>query len=508
MQKKTMTINEEQVQEIMRIAGIPGVSIAYLNSEGEITPKQLGYTDKSKTTKVGADMVCLAASLSKPLFAAVCLKLEASGRFDLKMSLNEILPFEQFCEENNYKRENSDLDKERVSLLTGNMALSHLTGLPIGYNKEGADPLKFKFEPGTEFGYSGIPYDYLQKAIEKHTNSTLESLARELIFDDLGMNNSSFYPSYELSSISDGTRAKGKIFLGETNEGLQIEVIDLKDNLKKYTIPWNELPQNFPRTSSEVIESKDQLRRQYLSTLLDHTSKAGLTPPANSANSLRTTASDYALFVRAMMNDKVLRAAFIPTPGSSMTNDDLAIKTGVPDNVRAKISWGSGWALQTSDGKTRAYHTGDMNEARAIVAMNLDDNTAIVYFANSRNGHILADQIISPNVDIAEGLEAFFQEYGFAREIVNGFEIGLSSENPPEKGKIHLSSTEEALQFEFIGLEKREAQKITLPWDKLPDGIPRSVTEIIYSKNEFIPTLLLKPPGLKKLADLLDHAVT
>ena len=129
------------------------------------------------------------------------------------------------------------------------MALSHMTGLPIGYD-ENAGPLKFKFEPGTELGYSGIPYLYLQKAVEKQTKSTLEALTKELIFGPLGMNNSSYYPMYEIGLVSEKTRKNGKIYLGKTADGLRVEVIGLSGKLEKATIPWNQFPEGFPREPS------------------------------------------------------------------------------------------------------------------------------------------------------------------------------------------------------------------------------------------------------------------
>ncbi len=58
---------------------------------------------------------------------------------------------------------------------------------------------------------------------------------------------------------------------------------------------------------------------------------------------------------------------------------------------------------------SRAYHSGDMNEWRAWVAMNLEDKSAIVYFSNSHNGHILADSIIYPEVEIDNVLNYLFQ---------------------------------------------------------------------------------------------------
>jgi len=50
------------------------------------------------------------------------------------------------------------------------MILSHTSGLPLRHDDE-ATPIKFQFMPGTEYGYSGPAIFYLQRVIEKLTNS-------------------------------------------------------------------------------------------------------------------------------------------------------------------------------------------------------------------------------------------------------------------------------------------------------------------------------------------------
>lgn len=68
----------------------------------------------------------------------------------------------------------------------------------------------------------------------------------------------------------------------------------------------------------------------------------------------------------------------------------------------------------SKDKQPLAYKTGDMNQWRAQVAIDLDKKRAIVYFANAKNGHILANQIIIPYVKLEHALNYFSQKYGFA----------------------------------------------------------------------------------------------
>jgi hypothetical protein len=113
----------------------------------------------------------------------------------------------------------------------------------------------------------------------------------------------------------------------------------------------------------------------------------------------------------------------------NMTEDAWAMGVGVPENDLKHVAWGLGWGLEIDDqgNAISAYHTGDMNKWRAIVAMDLSNKTAIVFFANSNDenyshGHILANQIISPHVKLEHALNYFSQKYGFAVKLEDNWE--------------------------------------------------------------------------------------
>ena len=86
-------------------------------------------------------------------------------------------------------------DDERARLITPRMLLSHSAGLP----NWGGTPLELNFDPGTNWGYSGEGFVYLQKALEASTGLTLEEIASREVFEPLGMTSSHFVwvPAYE-----------------------------------------------------------------------------------------------------------------------------------------------------------------------------------------------------------------------------------------------------------------------------------------------------------------------
>jgi CubicO group peptidase (beta-lactamase class C family) len=138
----------------------------------------LGVTNVESGEPVSEETIFDAASLSKPLFAYIVLRLAERGEFDLDRPLHEILP---------YARLEHD---PRYTLLTARMVLSHRTGLP-NWGDEGK-PLELLFNPGERFQYSGEGFVYLQKVIESVTRMSLEDLARREVFEPLKMMNSHY----------------------------------------------------------------------------------------------------------------------------------------------------------------------------------------------------------------------------------------------------------------------------------------------------------------------------
>src|SRR5580658_8884326 len=171
----------ETVIGLMRKADIPGLSIAVIRDgkilwEGEFGQKNAignGVTDGP----VLRDTLFSAASLSKPVFAYIVLRLVDRGVIDLDKPL--------YAYGFSYDR----IDKDpRSKLITARMVLDHTTGLP----NWGGTPLEFLFTPGEKFNYSGEGYVYLQKVVEHITGKSLEELAQQEVFVPLKMEHSTF----------------------------------------------------------------------------------------------------------------------------------------------------------------------------------------------------------------------------------------------------------------------------------------------------------------------------
>jgi CubicO group peptidase (beta-lactamase class C family) len=166
---------ERRVPDLLHDGDVPGLSIAVIRDGTLFWSGAFGVADPATGAPVGAETVFQAASLSKPVFAYIALRLVDRGALGLDTPLVTYLPDERFAD-------------DRASRITARMVLSHTTGLP----NWGDDKLKLAFPPGERFSYSGEGYFYLQKVVEKITGTPLAELARREVFVPFGMTRTSY----------------------------------------------------------------------------------------------------------------------------------------------------------------------------------------------------------------------------------------------------------------------------------------------------------------------------
>ena len=302
---------QDEIAALMRAAGVPGFAMLILR-EGSEEIITSGITSRASADPVTAETVFQAASLSKPVVAHAALQLAGSGVLDLDRPLAQIIaPLIP--------------DDPRAALITARHVLSHRTGLPNWRREE--YPLRSYFPPGARFSYSGEGFVYLQHAIERLTQEPLDALIRRLVFDPLGMRQSSFV--------------------------------------------WR------PDFASRVADAHDA------ETVLDRF----MPRQANAAYSLLTTAPDYGRFLAASLDGRLLTEAMAR---QWMTPEVLvplrrteALESDRPE-LEDGVAWGLGWGLEPQAGSF--FHWGANTGARAFAMGMPARRTALVLFANAEDG--------------------------------------------------------------------------------------------------------------------------
>jgi CubicO group peptidase (beta-lactamase class C family) len=169
---------QRYIPERMRQEGVPGLSIALIRDGKVVWTEGFGLANTITRKPVTAETVFAVASNSKVVAAYTALRLVEAGKLSLDDPLSAYLS-EQWLPPSEYGN--------RITLRD---LASHRSGLTD--NMTPTVDKTVTFPPGSAFLYSGVGAMYLQEAIEQVTGRSLEDVARELVFEPLGMASSSF----------------------------------------------------------------------------------------------------------------------------------------------------------------------------------------------------------------------------------------------------------------------------------------------------------------------------
>ena len=344
----------------MQIAGVPGVAIAVVDRGKLAWSKSFGVKNILTRDPVREDTLFEAASMTKPVFAYVVMRLVDEKRLDLDK------PLVAYLRPTNL---GTDPNLERI---TARHVLEHSTGLP----NWASGPLATSSAPGSTYTYSGEAFIWLQLVVEKITGMGLGSVMSAKLFGPAGMSHSSFGWDEEI--------AKSAVFgHSEPPEGEQKlppqPTRDLGNRLLPVASKWRK-----PIASWTYEDSVKAMRETDPET-----------PPSthdllvNSAGGLLMTASDYAKFMVLMM-DRHDRANWEISEATRQ-----AMLTPRIDVRGRDISRGLGWELEQSSTGQLFQHSGsNYGIFKTLGIGDARNGRAIVVFTNATNGNALAARIV------------------------------------------------------------------------------------------------------------------
>jgi CubicO group peptidase (beta-lactamase class C family) len=143
---------ESQIPELMRTTNVPGLSLAVFIRGKIVWLRGFGVRDRASGIPVNTRTLFEAASMSKPLFAYVVLKLCEKRILDLDTPLTR------------YTRRRLLDGDSRLNLITARHILSHSSGLVPDW-RSASEPLRIVSAPGEKWSYSGEGYYYLQSVV-------------------------------------------------------------------------------------------------------------------------------------------------------------------------------------------------------------------------------------------------------------------------------------------------------------------------------------------------------
>jgi CubicO group peptidase (beta-lactamase class C family) len=331
---------EAEIADLMDMADVPGLSVAILNDSQVVYSHAFGVKNSKTGEPLDTSTVFAGASLSKTVFAYLVMQLVAEGVLDLDRPLHEYLaqPLP------GYPRY-ADLEgDERYRLITPRMCLSHTTGFPNWRWFMDDNRLQFISDPGERHGYSGEGIGLLQMLIEELTDKGIEELARERIFEPLGMDRTGYV-------WQDG---------------------------------WSD---NLARPHDQFSRPKRFNRRH----------------EADAAGSIATTPGDYARLLVAVLNARGEEQATVDQMLTLQIANRHAAMFGPryweESDEFDNAGWGLGWGRFDCGELGRAiFHTGHDDGAQNYTVTFVDRGIGVVLMSNSDNFEGVSRQLLEATI--------------------------------------------------------------------------------------------------------------
>jgi CubicO group peptidase (beta-lactamase class C family) len=421
---------EAAIEKILADAGVAGLSCAVINDAKIVYVKAFGFRNKKQETRNDEETIFSAASFSKTAFACLVLKLAEQGKIDLDKPLAEYLrqPLDAYPKYADLKGD------ERYKKISARIVLSHQTGFPNWRFLTEEGKLLFLFDPGTRYSYSGEGVALLQMVVEEITGRGLEELAREKVFDPLGMTRTSY--------------------------------IWKEDFEKNYAWPHDE----FERARMKERRSD-----------------------ADAAGSMQTTAQDYARLLEGILQTKNLSRAAVEemlTPQVAITSERMfgpGSRRETEANKPIHLSWCLGWGRFDSKYGRAFFHTGHEFGFQNYTVTYADAGIGIVLLSNSDNFESVAREIVNA---IIGPDESPFDWLGYPR-----FDPKAKKTPPPEPRAIKV---EAAILADYVGdYEIQPGQTFSVKLveghlyisnekDKWMEILPESETRFFVKDSDYV----------------------
>ncbi|HEX9140102.1 MAG TPA: serine hydrolase domain-containing protein, partial [Steroidobacteraceae bacterium] len=330
---------------------VTGAQIAVINDGRIFWTSAYGHRRKDPELPMTVATNIWAASLTKAVFATYVMQLVERKEFDLDEPVASQLE-KPLNEYEPYKESAAALVHDPDwPLVTPRMLLSHSSGLQNFAWIEPDKQMHLHFKPGTRFLYSGEGINLVQLVIEQKMHKGIDLLLQDSIFGPCGM-----------------TRT-GMVY---------------RDSF-----------------AADVADRYDQN---------EHFLSATQRFPAHAAGSMATTISDFAKFLVALLDDKIIssstRAQMLHPAIRISTKFQFGSDVNETDGKEAKavgLAYGMGWGLLTHTRSGPAiFKEGHGDGAQNYAICFLQQRSCMVLLTNSDNGelafrplleHILGDTV-------------------------------------------------------------------------------------------------------------------
>lgn len=203
---------DAEVRRVMAAAQVKGLAVAVV-ADGRVTHAQAYGQRNDRGQPLQPHTVMYGASLTKAVFAYTVLQLVDEGRIDLDASIARYLPqpLPSYPNDRRYAPWRDLAGDERWRQLTPRILLSHRAGFANFAFMEPDGKLRFHFDPGTRYAYSGEGFILLQFVLEQGLKLDMGQEMQRRVFDRFGMRNTSmtWRPDFA-QNLADGFTSTGQ----------------------------------------------------------------------------------------------------------------------------------------------------------------------------------------------------------------------------------------------------------------------------------------------------------
>lgn len=206
---------DAKVATAMAATGARGLAVAVIEDGQPVFVRSYGHRN-AQGDPLQQDTIMYGASLTKAVFAYTVMQLVDEGVLDLDTSIERYLPrpLPEYTEpevEDLYARWSDLAGDDRWRKLTPRILLSHSAGFSNFGFMEPDGRLRFHFEPGARFAYSGDGLILLQFVLERGLGLDLGREMQRRVFDRFAMPNTSMIWRPDFSdNLADGWDLQGR----------------------------------------------------------------------------------------------------------------------------------------------------------------------------------------------------------------------------------------------------------------------------------------------------------
>jgi CubicO group peptidase (beta-lactamase class C family) len=207
---------DSEVARAMSATGARGMALAIIDDGRVVDVRSYGHRNEAGDP-LQANTIMYGASLTKAAFGYMVMQLVDEGIIDLDTTIDHYLPrpLPEYADpsvEERYARWSDLAGDERWRRLTPRILLTHSSGFANFGFLEPDGRLRFHFDPGSRFSYSGDGIILLQFVLEQGLGLDVGREMQRRVFTPLDMPNSSLIWRDDFArNLADGWSLSGEV---------------------------------------------------------------------------------------------------------------------------------------------------------------------------------------------------------------------------------------------------------------------------------------------------------